>query len=120
MADDLKNQRHRYQQRIAAIELEEDPLAVYVDFIHWTRANFDDNDPNSGLSQLLDEATRKFKNDELYKTDLRYLKLWTLYANRLSQRSAIGIYSQLWKKGFGVSYSLLYEEYALVLEAVGR
>ncbi|KAJ3872301.1 hypothetical protein F5051DRAFT_303001, partial [Lentinula edodes] len=55
-----------------------------------------------------------------YKADLRYLKLWVLYANRVSQRSAIGIYSQLWKNGFDVSYSLLYEEYARMLEAAGR
>ncbi|KAJ3815526.1 hypothetical protein F5876DRAFT_30363 [Lentinula aff. lateritia] len=118
--DGLESQRDKFKQRIAAIAFEEDPLAVYVEFVQWTLDNFDDNDPHSGLSQLLDEATKKFKKDEAYKADLRYLKLWALYANRVSQRSAIGVYSQLWKNGFGVSYSLLYEEYASILEAVGR
>ncbi|KAJ3783055.1 hypothetical protein GGU11DRAFT_781981 [Lentinula aff. detonsa] len=120
MMDGLKSQQDKFKQRIAAITLEEDPLAVYVEFVQWTLDNFDDDDPHSELDQLLDEATRTFKNDESYKADLRYLKLWTLYANRVSQRSAIGIYSQLWKNGFGVSYSLLYEEYARMLETVGR
>ncbi|KAJ4477193.1 hypothetical protein J3R30DRAFT_3703445 [Lentinula aciculospora] len=120
MTDGLESQRDKFKQRITAIAFEEDPLAVYVEFVQWTLENFDDNDPDSGLFPLLYEATKKFKNDESYKADLRYLKLWTLYANRVSQRSAIGIYSQLWKNGFGVSYSLLYEEYAHMLEAVGR
>ncbi|KAJ3840400.1 hypothetical protein F5878DRAFT_613209 [Lentinula raphanica] len=120
MMDSLRSQRDKFRQRIAAIALEEDPLAVYVEFVQWTIDNFDGNDPHSGLDQLLDEATKSFKNDESYKADLRYLRLWTIYANRVSQRSAIGIYSQLWKNGFGVSYSLLYEEYARMLESVGR
>lgn len=116
----LKSQRDKFKQRIADLALEDDPLGVYYEFVQWTINNFDEKDPNSGLTQLLDEVTRKFKDDGSYKGDLRYLKLWTLYANRVSQRSAIGIYSQLWKNDIGVTYSLLYEEYASMLESVGR
>ncbi|KAF5391542.1 hypothetical protein D9757_002349 [Collybiopsis confluens] len=116
----LHNEREKFRQRIADLVSEDDPLAVYIEFVQWTIHNFSDDDPNSELIQLLDEATKKFRQDESYKHDLRYLKLWTLYANRVSQRSAIGIYSQLWKNGYGLTYSLLYEEYATALEAAGR
>ncbi|EEB88013.1 hypothetical protein MPER_14404, partial [Moniliophthora perniciosa FA553] len=55
-----------------------------------------------------------------YKSDLRYLKLWTLRARKVDVGGALSLYSHLLKNDIGTSYSLLYEEYAQLLEAKNR
>ncbi|KAG9315325.1 hypothetical protein JVU11DRAFT_4467 [Chiua virens] len=60
----MGGERAEYRASIAeALEEDEDPLAAYDDFIKWTSRTFPENDPNSGFIQLLDEVTRKFKDD---------------------------------------------------------
>ncbi|KAG5644388.1 hypothetical protein DXG03_008616 [Asterophora parasitica] len=103
-----------------AINEEDDPLAVYDRFVQWTVKNYGERNPASGLLELLEEATRQFKDDPVYKTDLRYLKLWTLYATQGDRAGAIDIYAHLLAKEIGTSFSLLYEGYAALLEADGK
>ena len=112
MREDLKKQYDTYRSRISSIEEEDDPLAVYYEFVQWTINN---SDPKSELTQLLKDATKAFETDATYKTDLRYLKLWIQYA-RYSNYSALSVCGYLYKHGIGTSYSLLYEEYANALE----
>ncbi|KIJ62801.1 hypothetical protein HYDPIDRAFT_113900 [Hydnomerulius pinastri MD-312] len=115
----LAQERAEYRASIAeAIDEDEDPLAAYDDFIKWTSRSFPENDPASGLIQLLEEATRKFKDDERYSGDLRYLKLWCSYAKVVEKPSVV--YPYLVKKEIGCVYGLLWEEYALALEKEGR
>jgi checkpoint serine/threonine-protein kinase len=118
---DRDRERKRYQSRIAtALSEEDDPLATYHQFVQWTIKNYGENDPKSGLLELLKDATNQFKNDSLYKTDLRYLKLWALYARQVEKAGAISIYSYLVSNDIGTSYSALYEDYADLLEEEGR
>jgi checkpoint serine/threonine-protein kinase len=115
----LEQERAEYRASIAeALDEDEDPLAAYDDFIKWTSRAFSENDPTSGLIQLLEEATRRFKDDERYNGDLRYLKLWCSYAKMVEKPSAV--YAYLVKKEIGCVYGLLWEEYALALEKEGR
>lgn len=119
--DERELQRQQYRKQLdTALDEEDDPLAVYHQFVQWTIKSYGENDKKSGLLELLEEATRKFKNDPLYKADLRYLKLWTLYAKRCERHGALSIYKYLMTSEIGVSYSLLYEEYANALEMEGR
>lgn len=118
---DRERERQKYKARLAtALNEEDDPLAVYHQFVQWTIKNYGERDPNSGLVDLLKEATTQFKEDTLYKTDLRYLKLWALYARQLDRTGALGIYSYLVEHDIGTSYSALYEDYANLLEESGR
>lgn len=117
---DLKRQRRDFEMRLAEIYEEDDPLAVYVQYVQWIVNNYSEDDPTSGLQPLLRKATDAFKHDSLYKTDLRYLKLWTLYARHLEHRAAIEVYVSLLKNEIGSSYALLYEKYAELLEASGQ
>lgn len=118
---DLESQRRGFTTRLAtALTEEEDPLALYVQFVQWIIKNYAENDPDAGLAQVLKQATETFKDDATYKTDLRYLKLWVLYARQTDLPAAINMYASLAKMQIGVSYSLLYEEYAKSLERVGR
>ena len=113
-------EKQQFKARLVKINEEDDPLTVYDQFVQWTLENFGENDPNSGLLELLEQATREFKDDPLYKTDLRYLKLWSLYARQVERSGAIAIYVYLFTNEIGTSYSVLYEEYASLLEADGR
>ncbi len=120
-ADERELQRQQYRKQLdTALDEEDDPLSVYHQFVQWTIKNYAEDDKKSGLLELLEEATRKFKNDPLYKADLRYLKLWTLYAKRCERHGALSIYKYLMTSEIGASYSLLYEEYANALEMEGR
>jgi checkpoint serine/threonine-protein kinase len=111
-------QREHFKKRIAASGEEDDPLLVYDQFVQWTLENYPDNDRESGLLELLEETTRKFKDDTSYKTDLRYLKIWSLYAQRVERPATI--YTFLIANEIGTIYAMLYEEYANVLEKDGR
>ncbi|KAG6842297.1 hypothetical protein C0991_010585 [Blastosporella zonata] len=114
-------ERQRFKQKLAtSINDEDDPLAVYDQFVQWTVQTYGENNPNSGLLDLLGQATRAFMNDPIYKTDLRYLKLWTLYAGQVDRPGAIDIYANLLAHEIGTSFSLLYEGYAALLEADSR
>ncbi|KAJ7127002.1 hypothetical protein C8R44DRAFT_701920 [Mycena epipterygia] len=120
-ADRLRAERARFQASLStALKEDDDPLAAYDQFVKWTVKNYADDDPSSGLRELLQEATNAFRSDPVYKTDLRYLKLWLLYVRQLSRADAIATFVFLLGNGIGASYSILYEEYAAILELDGR
>ncbi|KAF9003942.1 Mad3/BUB1 homology region 1-domain-containing protein [Cyathus striatus] len=119
--DTKEAERQKYKAQLAtALNEEEDPLAVYYQFIQWTIKNYGEYNDKSGLKELLEDATTQFKNDSLYKTDLRYLKIWSLYARQVDRTAAISIYAYLLANGIGISYAALYEEYAHLLEKDGK
>ncbi|KAJ8469981.1 hypothetical protein ONZ45_g16709 [Pleurotus djamor] len=121
MDDDLAKQRRAYQKRIASAQTdEEDPLAVYQEYVQWILKNYPNDKANSGLVPVLEQVTRKFKEDLSYKTDLRYLKLWILYAKHIEKGTPAAVYGYLLKHEIGTSYSVLYEEFASTLEHDGR
>lgn len=120
-AEKIDRERDNFRAQLeTALNEEDDPLAVYNQFVQWTVKNYGENDPDSGLLELLEQATKQFKDDPVYKTDLRYLKLWSLYARQVERPAAIDIYTDLFTNDIGISYSALYEEYAALLEADGR
>ncbi|KAJ3491778.1 hypothetical protein NLI96_g434 [Meripilus lineatus] len=116
----LEKQREKYRARLdAALEEEEDPLAAYHEFVKWTIDNYQQRlIARSGLLELLEEATRRFKDDSAYKSDLRYLKLWSLFASHVEDPTSI--YDFLLTNDIGKIYAQVYEDYAAALEANGR
>ncbi|KAF4614186.1 hypothetical protein D9613_007585 [Agrocybe pediades] len=118
---DRERERQRFRTKLAtALSEEDDPLALYHQFVQWTIKNYGESDPTSGLVELLKEATMQFKDDALYKTDLRYLKLWALYARQVDKVGAIAIYAYLVEHDIGTSYAALYEDYASLLERTNK
>ncbi|KIP05850.1 hypothetical protein PHLGIDRAFT_30737 [Phlebiopsis gigantea 11061_1 CR5-6] len=127
MADlaQLDKTRQAYRTKLTtALEEEEDPLAAYETFIKWTIDSYPATlIPKSGLLELLEEATRQFKDDAAYKGDLRYTKLWMLYAAYVDDERtnvAVQVYKFLVQNEIGKVYAQVYEEYAAALERVGR
>ncbi|KAJ7364009.1 hypothetical protein DFH08DRAFT_730369 [Mycena albidolilacea] len=117
----LSTERAHFKASLStALKDDDDPLAAYDQFVKWTVKNYADDDPSSGLRELLQEATAAFKSDPVYKTDLRYLKLWILYIRQLTRVDAVATFAFLLANGIGASYSILYEEYAAILELDGR
>lgn len=127
MADlaELDKTRQSYRAKLAtALNEDEDPLAEYERFVKWTIESYPPElVPKSGLLELLEEATRQFKDDEAYKSDLRYTKLWMLYAAYVDDEkthAAVPIYKFLVKNNVGMAYAQVYEEYAAALERADR
>ena len=121
----LDKERHARRAKLtAALREDEDPLAVYDDFIKWTIANYPpDLIPRSGLLELLEEAGREFKDDKTYQGDRRYLKLWltyALYVDNDIEGPAAEIYKHLIRNNVGTAYAQLYEDYAASLERFDR
>lgn len=115
---DQKREKYKAQLRLSLQE-EEDPLALYEQFVKWTVDSYPDVlVSRSGLLELLEEATRQFIDDLAYKGDLRYLKLWSLYASHVEDPNVI--YAFLISNNIGTMYAQVYEEYAAALERNGR
>jgi checkpoint serine/threonine-protein kinase len=118
--DAINAESSRRRSQIASeIDEADDPLALYDRFVKWIFDEYPrEHLASSGLVELLEEATRRYKDDSSYKGDLRYLKLWTLYASLVDKPSVV--YKFILTNGIGTVYALLYEDYALTLERDGR
>ncbi|VDC05703.1 unnamed protein product [Peniophora sp. CBMAI 1063] len=113
--------RLRINVEVALEDEDDDPLAAYCEFIYWTVENYPEgHSAESGLLELLEEATRVLKDDRdgAWRGDIRYLKLWVLYASFVEKPTVI--YRFLLANDIGVNHALLYEEFAAVLERAGR
>ncbi|KAH9945456.1 Mad3/BUB1 homology region 1-domain-containing protein [Epithele typhae] len=115
----LFRQREKYRADLVTALVEDaDPLAAYDSFIKWTAENYGEHLAASGLLELLEEATRYFVADDAYKSDLRYLKLWLLYASHVEDPTVI--YAFVLSKDIGKIYAQTYWEYADALERKGK
>lgn len=116
----LSKEREQYRAQIAtALQEDPDPLTAYDGFVKWTLDNYPREQlSHSGLIELLEEATRRFKDDTAYKGDLRYLKIWSLYASHVEDPTTI--YAFLLAHDIGTVYAQTYWEYATALERSGR
>ena len=102
-----------------ALHNDDDPLAAFVRFVDWTVDNYPQGEcVESGLLELLELATRTFADSPFYQNDMRYLKLWILYASIVDHPAKI--YAYLSANEIGSGYSLFYEEYCNALERAGQ
>ncbi|KAF9239842.1 Mad3/BUB1 homology region 1-domain-containing protein [Melanogaster broomeanus] len=114
-------QRYRLNVEIALQDEDDDPLEAYVRFVNWTVENYPQGQSaESGLLELLEEATRVLKDNRggIWKEELKYLKLWVLYASFVEKQTMI--FRFLLANDIGTSHALLYEEYAAILERQAR
>ncbi|KAG0141281.1 hypothetical protein CROQUDRAFT_674195 [Cronartium quercuum f. sp. fusiforme G11] len=103
--------------RERALELLQDPLEIYVQYVRWTIESYPSGGTTaeSKLIPLLEQSTRKFVTDSRYQNDLRYLKLWIYYSHQVHREASRAIFSFLFHKKIGLDLSLLYEECSIVL-----
>lgn len=113
--------RLRINVELALEDENGDPLEAYCRLVYWTVENYPQgHSAESGLLELLEESTRALKDfrNGVWRGDLRYLKLWLLYASYVEKPTMI--YKFLIANDIGTSFALLYEEHAAVLERDGR
>ncbi|CCL99610.1 uncharacterized protein FIBRA_01628 [Fibroporia radiculosa] len=113
--------RHRINVEVALEDDDDDPLEAYCRFVYWTVENYPQgHSAESGLLELLEEATRVLKDNSggKWRGDMRYLKLWVLYASYVEKPAIVFKFCMV--NEIGTSHALLYEAYATVLERAGR
>ncbi|KAG1745276.1 Mad3/BUB1 homology region 1-domain-containing protein [Suillus lakei] len=113
--------RFRMNIQIALEDEDDDPLEAYSRFVQWTLENYPQGQSaESGLLELLEEATRVLKDNRegRWKGMSMYLKLWVLYASYVEKPTII--YKFLLANDIGTDHALLYEEHAAALERAGR
>ncbi|PFH50623.1 hypothetical protein AMATHDRAFT_75515 [Amanita thiersii Skay4041] len=113
--------RLRINVELALEDEEGDPLDAYTRLVNWTLENYPQgHTAESGLLELLEEATRVLKDDRdgKWKQEMKYLRLWLLYASYVEKPTVI--YRFLIANEIGTNHALLYEECAAVLERDGR
>lgn len=115
---DLERERRRFQQKLDSIDQEDDPLDVYYSYARWLEENYKPQEANdSGLIDLLEQATQQLNEDPTAKGDLRYLKLWIMYAKYVEDSTSI--FNHIYTNNVGTKYALFYEEYGELLERTG-
>jgi checkpoint serine/threonine-protein kinase len=110
----LAEQRAKFRQ-VLELELDEldDPLEPYVEYIA-TLERCQTQGPNRELVDVLEEATRRFDDDPMYRSDIRYLVCWTKYARLAQDWQAV--FKYLIDKQIGQTHARFYEEYAQIQE----
>src|SRR6266576_394152 len=113
--------RLRINVELAFEDEDGDPLEAYSRLVNWTLENYPQgHTAESGLLELLEEATRVLKDDRggKWRQEMKYLKLWLLYASYVEKPTVI--YRFLIANEIGTDFALLYGELAAVLERDGR
>ncbi|KAJ7778143.1 Mad3/BUB1 homology region 1-domain-containing protein [Mycena metata] len=113
--------RLRINVELALEDEEDDPLEAYCRLVNWTVENYPQgHSAESGIIELLEEATRVLKDDRegMWRGEMKYLKLWLLYTSFVEKPTII--YNFLIANEIGTDFALLYEEFADVLERDGR
>ncbi|WVN86382.1 uncharacterized protein L203_101546 [Cryptococcus depauperatus CBS 7841] len=91
----------------------QDVLDVYILFTVQHHPSSDNH-----LLPLLETTTRRFINDARYAQDVRYLKLWIMYARQIDRREEIWAFLE--SRDIGTRHSSFYEEWSTTLEGLGR
>lgn len=67
---------------------------------------------------LLENTTRRFVDDVRYTQDVRYLKLWIMYARHVERREEVWAFLE--SRDIGTRHATFYEEWATAAEGLGR
>ncbi|WWD19886.1 hypothetical protein CI109_104355 [Kwoniella shandongensis] len=113
---DIEEAERRDKEGEDMIDGVQDVLDVYNKYILFVVQHHPSSD--SHLLPLLETTTRRFVNDARYTQDVRYLKLWVMYARQIERREEIWAFLE--SRDIGTKHSVFYEEWAAALEGLGR
>lgn len=110
----IHKEKREFEAQIRTYE-GEDPLANWYRYIVWTSENF----PKGGkdLGSLLERCMTTFKDEERYKNDERYVKVWLRYTDICTD--PLEIFNYMHSQQLGNGLALFYEAWALSLENLG-
>ncbi|KAL0362317.1 UNVERIFIED_CONTAM: Mitotic checkpoint serine/threonine-protein kinase BUB1 [Sesamum calycinum] len=98
----------------------DDPLLPWLRSIHKStaRSRFSQLNNSTDLDLLVSNCINTFKSDPRYRDDVRYLKIWFLYMDGSSDYERV--FREMEERRICIHKALLYESFALFLEAKGR
>ncbi|KAJ0982942.1 hypothetical protein J5N97_011197 [Dioscorea zingiberensis] len=97
-----------------------DPILPWLRSIHkqFSDSERNINDDASHLKSLLEDCIKRFVDEERYKNDIRFLRIFILYGDTIQDFERI--FRMLAVKSICQAHSLLYEAYAISLISKGR
>jgi checkpoint serine/threonine-protein kinase len=93
-----------------------DPLEIYHCYLKWMKEHYPSG--HKSLPKLLETTCRRFKRDERYRNDPRYLNMWLMTARKTE--SPVDLFKYLALNRIGDKLSEYYEDYASLLESRNR
>ncbi|XP_046387162.1 mitotic checkpoint serine/threonine-protein kinase BUB1-like [Ischnura elegans] len=94
----------------------DDPLEVWYNYINWVIQAYPSNEV-ADLTTLIHKCLAKFKDDERYHQDVRYVKLWIKCVEM--QRDPFETYDMIHKHGIGSKCAEFYKSWAEEYEKIG-
>jgi checkpoint serine/threonine-protein kinase len=103
-----------------------DPLEIYHCYLKWMKENYPSG--HKSLPKLLEQTCRRFKRDERYRNDPRYLNMWLMVClnyglsckTARKTESPVDLFKYLSLNRIGDKLSEYYEDYASLLESRNR
>ncbi|TPX70175.1 hypothetical protein SpCBS45565_g01863 [Spizellomyces sp. 'palustris'] len=93
-----------------------DPLDPYHRYLKFLEQHYPSGHPDFGL--VLEATVRKFKRDDRYKNDSRYLSMWLRVARQA--QDPVQVFKYLSINEIGGELAAYYEEYAQLMVAMKR
>ncbi|XP_010272398.1 PREDICTED: mitotic checkpoint serine/threonine-protein kinase BUB1 [Nelumbo nucifera] len=93
----------------------DDPLLPWL----WSvKKGLDSLNSSTETENLLKDCIVKFRDDDRYRNDIRFLKIWLLYMDTVDDLERV--FRTMEEYRICLTHSLLYESYALLLESRGN
>ncbi|KAI7740424.1 hypothetical protein M8C21_012486, partial [Ambrosia artemisiifolia] len=83
----------------------------------WKKQNEEKQEEERNVYELVSQCIQSFKHHPLYRNDIRFLKIWLLYMDLSGDHAAV--FNEIQLLNICLDKALLYESYALLLEAMG-
>ncbi len=112
----LAVERAQFEESLKSSELQDldDPIEPYLRYIKWIRESYPSGSNDSLLIQVLERTTHDFKDDDYYRNEIRYFRIWLEYITYSDHPGEV--YSYLLKKQIGSALALFYENYSHYFE----
>ncbi|KAL9952708.1 hypothetical protein ACROYT_G040000 [Oculina patagonica] len=110
----IHKEKREFEAQIRTYE-GQDPLDIWYRYIVWTGENF----PKGGkdLGSLIERCISTFRDDERYKNDERYAKVWLRYTDICTE--PMDIFNYMHSQQVCSGLALFYESWAQLLENIG-
>ncbi|KAF9432380.1 hypothetical protein BGZ76_010890 [Entomortierella beljakovae] len=117
-AQELALQHQIFQSELERADEFNDPMDIYMRYVSWTIESYPQGGAqghDSRLVSILEQAIERFKDEERYKNDPRFVKLFVLYSEKVEL--PIDVFNFMETNKIGCEISMYYEEYADYLES---
>ena len=120
--------KRQFESRIAQRDDDDDdvdPLIHYIEYVEWLRHAYPQGltSKQSGALGVIERCLMKFKDDDRYRDDIRYLKLWVSYIKDFHADSPVearNLYVFMYRNKIGLKHELFYIEFSKLLFEMKR